>query len=247
MEAKVNAIVLKSVDYKDNDKILTLYSVEKGKITANIRGVKKSGAKLKFASEPFAFCEYVLAEKAGRYTVIGASYIDNFFNLRLNLTKYYVSAVILDGVNFLVGENEVEDGLFSLVINAVKLINYKQNEINTLIGFLLEFCKILGYEIRNLNCQDCDCPIDGRVFFSVKNAEFYCESCRKDDAFEITFETYVSLMKIYGKSLEDVQKEEISFISTLKTLKFLFFYIKNKTDTELKSFSSLIDYVQTLI
>ena len=246
MEIKVNAIVLKSVDYKDNDKILTLYSLEKGKITAGIKGVKKSGAKLKFASEPFAFCEYVLAEKAGRYTVIGASYIDNFFNLRLNLTKYYASAVVLDGVNFLVGEGEADGALFSLIINAVKLINYKGEELKTLIAFLMEFCKILGYKIQELNCAGCDCFIDGRVFFSVKNAEFYCESCKVDGAFEITLETYLSLMKFYDKKLESVQSEELAPLSILKTLKFLFYYLKNKTDTEVKSFSALIDYLSTL-
>ena len=70
MEIIVNAIVLKTVDYKDNDKILTLYSLEKGIITAGIKGVKKSGAKLKFASEPFAFCEYVLAQKGDKYNQI---------------------------------------------------------------------------------------------------------------------------------------------------------------------------------
>ena len=88
MEIIVNALVLRAVDYKDNDKILTLYSLERGKITAGIKGVKKSGAKLKFASEPFAFCEFVLAEKQGRYTVIGATYIDSFFSLRTSLIKY---------------------------------------------------------------------------------------------------------------------------------------------------------------
>ena len=62
MEVKVNALVIKSVDYKDNDKILTLYSLENGKITTNIKGVKRAGAKLKFASDPFCFCEYILQE-----------------------------------------------------------------------------------------------------------------------------------------------------------------------------------------
>ena len=61
MEVKVNALVIKAVDYKDNDRILTLYSLEKGKITAGIKGVKKAGAKLKFASEPFCFSEYVFS------------------------------------------------------------------------------------------------------------------------------------------------------------------------------------------
>ena len=78
MEVKVNAIVIRAVDYKDNDRILTLYSLEKGKITAGIKGVKKAGAKLKFASEPFCFAEYILAEKNGRYTVTGASYYEIF-------------------------------------------------------------------------------------------------------------------------------------------------------------------------
>ena len=55
MEVKVNAIVIRAIDYKDNDRILTLYSLEKGKITAGIKGVKKAGAKLKFASEHFFF------------------------------------------------------------------------------------------------------------------------------------------------------------------------------------------------
>ena len=85
MEVKVNAIVIRAVDYKDNDRILTLYSLEKGKITAGIKGVKKAGAKLKFASEPFCFAEYILAEKNGRYTVTSASYYESFYDLRLNL------------------------------------------------------------------------------------------------------------------------------------------------------------------
>ncbi|MBP5193572.1 MAG: recombination protein O N-terminal domain-containing protein [Clostridia bacterium] len=40
MEEKVRAVVLRGVDYKDNDKILTLFSLESGLITAAIRGVK---------------------------------------------------------------------------------------------------------------------------------------------------------------------------------------------------------------
>ena len=54
MEIKTEAIVLHTVDYKDNDKLLTLFSPTLGKITAGIRGVKKPTAKLAFAAQPFA-------------------------------------------------------------------------------------------------------------------------------------------------------------------------------------------------
>ena len=61
MEEKINALMIRSVDYADNDKILSLFSLEQGVISAKIRGVKKAGAKLKFAAEPFCFAEYILA------------------------------------------------------------------------------------------------------------------------------------------------------------------------------------------
>ena len=62
MEVKTDAVVLQTLDYKDDDKLLTLFSPSLGKITAGIRGVKKPKARLAFAAQPFAFCEYVLAE-----------------------------------------------------------------------------------------------------------------------------------------------------------------------------------------
>ena len=59
MEQIVNALMLRAVDYNENDKILTLLTAENGKISAGIKGVKKAAAKLKFAAQPFCFAKYV--------------------------------------------------------------------------------------------------------------------------------------------------------------------------------------------
>lgn len=247
MEIIVNALVLKSVDYKDNDKILTLYSLEKGKITAGIKGVKKSGAKLKFASEPFAFCEYVLAKKGDRYTVIGASYIESFYNLRLNMLKYYVSSVILEAMSLLVSEGEQDPRLFSLLINSVKAINYQNDELKTLSAFLLEFTSILGYKIENFNCSQCGDTISGRVFFAPQNAEFFCLNCRSEFATEITSETYLNLTVIVNKTIEEIRFIPLTERAQIKLLKFLFYYLKSKTETEIKSGKPLFEYLAQTI
>ena len=242
MEVIVNALVLRAVDYKDNDKILTLYSLERGKITAGIKVVKKSGAKLKFASEPFAFCEFVLAEKQGRYTVIGATYIDSFFSLRTNLMKYYVSAVAQEALNRLTVENESDEGLFSLTLNAIKLINYQEHELQSLAKYLIALTEISGYKIQKSNCMGCGEDIKGRVFFSTKNAEFYCANCRIDGAMEITLETYNALKTFTDN---DIDKIDVPTSSIVKLLKFLFYYIEIKTETKLNSALSLIDFIKT--
>ena len=54
MEIKTEAVVLQSIDYKDNDKLLTLFSPSLGKITAGIRGGKNRKHALVSLPNPFA-------------------------------------------------------------------------------------------------------------------------------------------------------------------------------------------------
>lgn len=235
MEIKVNAIVTRSVDYKDNDKILTLYSLEKGKITAGIKGVKKANAKLKFASEPFCFAEYVLTEKNGRYTVINASYIDSFYELRLNLEKYYVSAGVLDVVNNLLEWGIVEPNVFKATMSVVKNICYRKNERQSLALYLLTIAEYLGYGINELSCYSCGEEITGRVFFRYSDAYFSCSDCRLDGFSEITADTYTALSLIKESDFDTVTECEIPPEKTQKLLKFLLFYLSVKTDVKLKT------------
>ena len=236
MEIKVNALVIKAIDYKDNDRILTLYSLEKGKITAGIKGVKKAGAKLKFASEPFCFAEYILAEKGGRYTVTTASYIDCFYDLRLNLEKYYYSAVVSDFLNVHI-ENEMPDPyLFDLAINSIKNICYSDCEKMHLANFLFKAVEALGYGISSLNCEACGDKINGRVFFRCKDASFACESCREDNFIEIKKQTYEALNLLKEENL-DLLKDNKDGID--KLFNFLVYYLNNKTEIVLKSIEAI--------
>ena len=63
MEEKISGIVLGGISFGENDKILNIFTLEKGVISAKIKGVKKAGAKLKFASEPFCFAEFIFMKK----------------------------------------------------------------------------------------------------------------------------------------------------------------------------------------
>ena len=43
---RLNAIILRSRDYKEADQLLTIYTREQGKMTVQVRGVKKTNSKL---------------------------------------------------------------------------------------------------------------------------------------------------------------------------------------------------------
>ena len=242
MEVKVNAIVTRSVDYKDNDKILTLFSLEKGKITATIKGVKKPKAKLKFASEPFCFAEYILAEKNGRYTGIGASYIDSFYNLRLNLLKYYLSACVTDTINNLAVDNEENEFLFSLAIKTIENICYGKNEKVSLAYYLYTIANNLGYAFNDSPCSSCGAVISGRVFFNYQDADFSCEDCATSNYSEITLDTYNAFNIVKDAKIEELENLSVDDIKVTKLIKFLLHYLMVKTDVKLKSATSLNEF-----
>ena len=96
MEKTLTAILLKATDKGEYDKSVRLFCAEEGIVDATMKGVRKPKAKLKFASQPFALCEYELAEKSGRYTVTGATRIEDTYDLCLNPSLFATSAVLLE-------------------------------------------------------------------------------------------------------------------------------------------------------
>ena len=60
---KVLGVVTRAVNYRDHDRILTLVTRERGKLTATARGCRKPQSKLLTASSPLCYGEYVLNER----------------------------------------------------------------------------------------------------------------------------------------------------------------------------------------
>ena len=89
MNYKVNGITLFGVNYRESDKILTLFTLEKGKIGAAARGVRKANAKMKQIAESFCFSEAVISEKSGRRTITEINSFDSFYPVRTDINKYY--------------------------------------------------------------------------------------------------------------------------------------------------------------
>ena len=65
MDTTVKGIVLKTKDYKDSDKLVTILTLEKGKILVKARGVKKTKSKLKAFCQSFCFADFELVSSSG--------------------------------------------------------------------------------------------------------------------------------------------------------------------------------------
>ena len=82
---KVKGIVIKEIQYKDNDKILTILTKDQGRLTARARGVKSKSSKLKSGCQLLTYAEFSVFENRGYHTIQEAVPLEMFIELRTDL------------------------------------------------------------------------------------------------------------------------------------------------------------------
>jgi DNA repair protein RecO (recombination protein O) len=236
MEIKTDAIVLQTVDYKDNDKILTLFSPSLGKITAGIRGVKKPQAKLAFSAQPFCFAEYVLAEKGGRYTVTSAYLHESFFELRIDIVRFYAACAAAEVCRSILQENEQYDGLFIAFIECLKALSLAQEDVaETLISFLLVALRESGYPIDLSYLEECDGDIVEKLWFDFSDGRFATfDRCTQGERASLS--TYHTLRKCSGLTYDESVLEG----GKKRALRLLRAFLAEKIEERIENLGELI-------
>lgn len=237
-EIKVNALMIRAIDYGENDKILTLLTAELGKISAGIKGVKKAGAKLKFAAQPFCFAEYVLSQKGDKYTVIQAAETESFYELRTDVNKFYAASAVSEVANALCMEEDGND-IFGDAVRALSQMCVGEED-EALITFLLTALEKCGYGIVAENCTECGAPLfsQDKMRFDMHTGSFTCWDC--GSGIGASGVTYNVIRKSMQKSYDE------TFVTPdgkKRALRLLREYIAFKTDARCLSLS---EYVRLL-
>jgi DNA repair protein RecO len=234
MEEKFCGIVLGGVSFGENDKILKVFTLEKGVISAKIKGVKKAGAKLKFASEPFCFAEFIFTVRGEMRTVIGASLIDSFYPIRENIHKYFAGGGVLEFVKRFYKENIAPDAAFFDTVDVLKKLAYGDDDyLGALIRYLAKALKESGYSLHVDGRCECGNEIEGRTFFDYRSGAFFCEKCFDGVGREINNKTLKALIKVMAGEAEEYQNK-------VKVIKLLDYYIENRVEESLSSLKELI-------
>lgn len=236
MEIKTEGVVLQTLDYKDNDKLLTIFSPTLGKVTAGIRGVKKPTAKLAFAAQPFCFAEYVLAQKGGRYTVTGAYLHESFFELREDVERFYSACACAEVARELSLENEKNQGLFIGFIEALKaLCLVEEDPAEALISFALIALHESGYPVDLGYLEECEGDLGEKLWFDFADGRFTSfERCTAGERASLC--TYHVLRKCAGLDFDEGALQG----GRKRALRLLRAFLSEKTETQFEAFGEFI-------
>ena len=232
MDTKVKGIVLASKDYKENDKLLWLLTPI-GKLTVLAKGVKKPKAKLKPASMPFCFGEYLLTNKGGEiYTLTSCEVIDSFFDITSDYDSFLIGCKMLDIAGKIVNEENGLD-IMLLLLKLLNLVAYVDlNDYVVFVKYLTEILSNIGFRLNLDKCSKCGEKFLTKVYLDTDTGEVLCPACKTSSSVDITINEYTIIRLICKTDFDN-----------LKNLKFDDSILKNISKILIKNIANKLNVV----
>ena len=119
MYLKTDGLVLRQVNYQDNDQILTVLTKEHGLMTLRARGVRSRASRLKGACQLLTYSEFTIFENRGFHTVDEAAPIEMFTGIRTDIELLALASYFAQAAELLSQEDMPSPELLSLTLNAL--------------------------------------------------------------------------------------------------------------------------------
>lgn len=233
---KTLAVVIKTVDFKDNDRMITLLTQDHGKMSAKVRGAKKQTSKLFFASSLFCCGEYGFYEKNGFFGVRSFHIKYSFANLQNDYEEYSAACFIADAANVFAQEDYAAPKLFALTINALYALDNRSVSWGTALGYYIQRLLYIDGIYPSLEaCVFCE---SGKEFtsFSKNHGGVVCAVCAKEHGGVRIDSEFISAMKSMEDILpRDINKVKISKRIEKKLISVLIDYLEHELQKPLKS------------
>lgn len=162
MIKKTDAIVLRSIDYRDQSKILTLYTKDFGRISAIAKGARSSQSKFASAFEVGSYIAVVLYKKSTRdiQNLSDASLKTSFFTLTSSLEKLNALHQILELVRLCTEDDEPNLKIFNLLLETLQHVHhFNHNVLNLVFYFQIKLISYLGFTPSFKECVVSGKPI----------------------------------------------------------------------------------------
>lgn len=205
-ELKTQGIVLRAIDYGDKDKIVTIYTEKYGRVSAILKGVRKITSKLKFASQPFCYAQFLLVGKTELKTLSQASEIISFFDITQSYTKMVCGSAMLEMVEYSTITGQSEPILFDALRTSLRLLcDTDMVPELILMRFAIGLFKISGYSMNLSTCYNCGKNLaEDKVLFDCDTGEFCCYKCSVPNYISVSPRAFEIMQKISKTPLRDL-------------------------------------------
>jgi DNA repair protein RecO (recombination protein O) len=209
---KTEAIVLRSLRFSEADRILHLYTRDRGRIGAIAKGIRKTKSRFGARLEPLSHVELILHEGSGELqTVTGASLIASHHETREERYRLAAGLIGAEAMLRLFGEPEANERAFQALARFLDLLDGvpmpegdSRPELDPLaLSFQLKLLWLSGYLPHVTACVECGAH-DGLAGFSARAGGAVCAS-HSAGAFALSPEGLAGIEELLSIPMADAE------------------------------------------
>lgn len=215
MHVEIKGIIIKEANYKDDDKILTIFTAEKGIISAVARGCKKMKNRVGAILQIFSYGTFYLRATPKGYTINDARVDEVFFGLRENLERLALAQYFCELIFAFSPEYPNSQDFLKLFLNSLYYLANGKKDYKILKSiFELRACSMCGYEPDLIGCIECKKYVTPVMNFFIDRGVLMCENCAKRvekfNSYKISEAVVLSLKHIIYSPVEKIFSFKIS-------------------------------------
>lgn len=210
-----DALVIGSMRYREADRIVTLYTRDRGRSSAIAKGVRRTKSKVGGRLEPFSLVRISLhAGRGTLYTVMGVETVRTFQGVRDELFRMEEGARLLTAVRHLFPGEEASTPAFNLLVRGVARLAEAEDAAaasGVVLATRLKLLVLLGYAPEMSRCACCgsEGPLYG---FSPGLGGVVCEPCVETAGtacFALSSGAVSTLRALVQNALSDIKDLEL--------------------------------------
>src|SRR5438105_6378591 len=183
---KTEAVVLRSIRFAEADRVLHLYTLDRGRVGAVAKGVRKTTSRFGGRLEPLSHVELMLHPGSGELqTVTGVSLVRAHRAAREDYYRLSVGLIGAEAMLRLFSEQEANARAFTALTRFLDLLDEAPHvaERPTLdplaLAFQLKLLWLSGYLPHLTSCAECGATGSTLVGYSPRAGGAVCRDCAK--------------------------------------------------------------------
>jgi DNA repair protein RecO (recombination protein O) len=174
----LRGLVIRSVDYKEADKILTVLTAEYGKLTVSARGARRKGSRISAASQLFAYSEMTLFVYNGRFQLNEATMLEQFSGIDREIETLALASYLAEVLGCEEEQGQGNPPVLRLALNSLYALAkglYPRRRVKA--AFELRYCALAGYAPDlSGGCAACGAETT-EVLLAPQEGLLYCREC----------------------------------------------------------------------
>jgi DNA repair protein RecO (recombination protein O) len=176
-------IVLRRIDYGETDRILTVLTLEHGKIGVIARGVRKSQSRLASRTDLFTRSRMQLARGRGELDVLTQAETVAATPLRSDARRAACASLCAELTDRVLESHHADPEIYALVASALTACSDPERDPRAaIVWFARRMVDRLGYAPQLLDCVSCERRLpEAAAWFSAPGGGLLCARCAPGD------------------------------------------------------------------